>query len=74
MYECVHDIVCMYVCMYVCMCYECMYDIVCMYVCINMLLIYFIRGIIGTGISQFRSLTLKISFPIFARFRNPEDR
>jgi len=32
------------------------------------------RGIIGHGVSQFRSRLLKCSIPLFTRFRNPVDR
>lgn len=31
-------------------------------------------SIVGTGISQFRSKTLRFTLPFFARFRNSEDR
>ncbi|XP_028399217.1 chloride channel protein C-like [Dendronephthya gigantea] len=31
-------------------------------------------GLIGAGLSQFRSSTLKLNLPYFQRFRNPEDR
>ena len=32
------------------------------------------RGIIGHGVSQFRSQLMKCSIPIFTHFRNPVDR
>jgi chloride channel 7 len=34
----------------------------------------FYSGLIGAGLSQFRSSTLKLNLPYFQRFRNPEDR
>ena len=34
----------------------------------------FSSGLIGAGLSQFRSSTLKLNLPYFQRFRNPEDR
>lgn len=32
------------------------------------------RSIVGTGLSQFRSRTLRFTLPLFSRFRNSEDR
>ena len=41
----------------------------CVFVC---LFVY--RSLVGAGVSQFKSDTLRVKLPFFERFRNSEDR
>ena len=47
------------------------------WVCVDSLTVYvcFVcRSLVGAGLSQFKSDTLKFQLPFFERFRNTEDR
>ena len=41
---------------------------------INNIVVFHFRSLVGAGLSQFKSDTLKIRLPFFERFRNSEDR
>ena len=45
------------------------FAVYCDFVC---LIVY--RSLVGAGVSQFKSDTLRVKFPFFERFRNSEDR